>query len=272
MIQLPAELKIQQYDPSLLVVMGSRAYGCDGEGSDTDIYGITVPSPEILFPAQQGYIQGFNYPQPKVIEQYEIKYKPNFTDDDKYKIEGAIYSISKFFFLSTQCNPNIIDSLYCEEVLICDEIGKLILDNKDLFLSKKCRYTFSGYAFQQKRKLNTTNKEVKSISRRKNIDQYGFDVKYAYHLIRLMLECLQILKTGTLNLKKDKDIYLDIRSGKYTLDELYSWFNELEDEVNLLYETSELQYSPDIGKIKKLLIDCLELKYGNLAIFGFKNV
>lgn len=95
--------------------------------------------------------------------------------------------------------------------------------------------------------------------------------KYASHLYRLANECEQILKTGTLDLRQSKEQMLLIRKGEVPLSELEKWFNEKKLELKQLYETSSLQHSPDQKKIKDILIQCLEMKFGNLKQFTFKE-
>ena len=96
--------------------------------------------------------------------------------------------------------------------------------------------------------------------------------KYASHLYRLANECEQILRTGNLDLRQSQSQMLLIRGGKVPLTELEKWFNEKKIELKQLYETSTLQHSPDQQKIKNILIQCLEMKFGDLKQFTFKEI
>ena len=111
----------------LLVYGGSRAYGTNLPTSDIDIRGIATNSPESIL----------NY------EDFEV-----FTEDNT---DTVIYSVNKIFSLLANCNPNTIEILYVrdEDIIYMDEIGKLIRDNRNIFLSNKCIQTFGGYANQQ---------------------------------------------------------------------------------------------------------------------------
>ena len=104
----------------LLTLGGSHAYGTNVETSDLDVRGIAVNSArEILL--------GRDFEQ--VID--------NPTDT-------TIYSLKKMVQLLCQCNPNCIEILGCkpEHYLILDKYGKMLLDNKEKFLSKRCINTF----------------------------------------------------------------------------------------------------------------------------------
>ena len=74
----------------------------------------------------------------------------------------------------------------------------MVRDNRRLFLSKEAWKKFRGYAQAQLKKMNDKQPEGK---RKEIVDRYGFDVKFAYHIIRLMDEAEQILLDGDLDLE-----------------------------------------------------------------------
>ena len=75
---------------------------------------------------------------------------------------------------------------------------------------------------------------------------HGFDSKFGYHLIRLYHEAVELLKTGAITLPRpEKDLLMDIRQGKYSLEELIEIGEKLDKELDGLYETSTLPWGPD---------------------------
>lgn len=120
----------------LLVRHGSRAYGTNTPTSDTDIKGICIAP-------LTNYI-GLESP----FEQAEFK-------SEEENTEGVVYELRKFLRLASECNPNILEILFVddEDVLFCTPIGQLLRDNRDMFLSKKARYTFAGYARSQLQRI-----------------------------------------------------------------------------------------------------------------------
>jgi len=124
-----------------LTKAGSHAYGTNIETSDIDLRGVAIPPRE--------YFLGFL----KQFEQAESK--------DPY--DAVVYDIRKFFKLASACNPNIIELLYCDPMdwMVPNPFSSalspwiLILQHRDLFLSKKARYTFSGYAMAQLKRIKT---------------------------------------------------------------------------------------------------------------------
>jgi predicted nucleotidyltransferase len=64
--------------------------------------------------------------------------------------DEELQELRKFLKLAADCNPNIIEFLYVDKnIIISTPIWEKIRNSRDLFLSKKARYTFSGYAISQ---------------------------------------------------------------------------------------------------------------------------
>jgi len=116
-----------------LSLSGSRAYGTNIATSDTDYKGIAIPPPRYFF----GYSKNFE-------QKEELVSKGHPADK-------TVYGIRKFFKLAADCNQNIIEILYTPDdcKVVTTQWSDLLLDNRDLFLSKKAKYSFSGYAHSQ---------------------------------------------------------------------------------------------------------------------------
>lgn len=125
----------------LLTRHGSHAYGTNVATSDEDFKGVAIPTQE--------YFLGST----KRFEQAELK----APDPD-----AVIYDIRKFFNLAAECNPNIIEVLHTDpsDHFIVDPIGRIILDHKDEFLSKKIKHTFLGYSVAQLKRIKTHKKWI----------------------------------------------------------------------------------------------------------------
>jgi len=234
------------------VVTGSHAYGCAVESSDMDISGFCVPPKDYVFPHVGGAVWGFHGTPIKNFEQW-INKSPDVT----------IFNIIKFFNLIINCNPNIIDILYVPEecVLHCDNVGKIVRENRHIFLSKKAFHSFKGYAYSQIHKIKTKTPEGK---RKEIVSEFGYDVKFAYHVVRLVLECRQILKDHNLILNRDAEIYREIRNGYWGRNQLIVWFDSQLHELEKEYEESTLRYSVDLEQVSQVLFGCLEEAFGSL--------
>lgn len=117
---------------------GSRSYGLETPESDYDFKGLVIPPKE--------YFLGFK----QKFEQAEVKKTSN-------DVEFTIYDIRKFFYLCANANPNIIELLWLDpkDYLILTPIGEKIVAARDLFLSKKAKFTFAGYALSQLTKMRS---------------------------------------------------------------------------------------------------------------------
>jgi predicted nucleotidyltransferase len=123
----------------LLTKSGSHAYGTNVEGSDEDFKGVCIKPREAYF----GFTQKFE----------QMEHMGSKSDG----IDKVIYSLDKFASLAADCNPNIIEVLHIDEkhILKLDEFGHTLRSHKDEFLSKKAKFTFSGYAQAQLHRIKT---------------------------------------------------------------------------------------------------------------------
>ena len=112
-----------------LTLSGSHAYGTNVEGSDIDIRGV-AGSPETL---------GFNH----------------FEQAIDNRTDTVIYAVNKFVSLLAQGNPNIIGLLGNDPELYVNMTpeGQMLLDNKELFLTRRVAYSYGGFANDQLRRL-----------------------------------------------------------------------------------------------------------------------
>ena len=109
---------------------GSKMYGTDTPESDEDFRGICVPPLEILLDPFMNFDQKDS----------------GFDTEDK-----TIYNLSKFMKICSEMNPNVVELLFVpkKNILFKDKRWDKILENKNLFLSKKAKYTFTGYSISQ---------------------------------------------------------------------------------------------------------------------------
>lgn len=245
-----------------LTQMGSIAYAVHTPESDIDVVGFAIPAKTEVFPHLAGHIDGFgSRPDP-----FSSWSQHHVIDVKKQEYDFTVYSIIKFFQLCLENNPNMIDSLFTPRrcVLHASNIGNYVLENRRLFLHKGSCRKFRGYAFSQLAKIRS-KQTSQNPKRQASIDAHGYDVKFAYHVVRLALEAEQILMEGDLNLEGNAPILRDIRDGAWTLDHLEKWFQAKEIALEELLGKSTLRATPDEEQIRTVLLNALEMHYGAIS-------
>jgi uncharacterized protein len=243
-------------------IMGSLSYGVSSDASDLDLAGFCIPDRELVFPHLGGEIPGFGT-QIQRFEQYQQHHIELPGNPQVYDI--TIYNIVKFFQLCMENNPNMVDTLFTPErcVTHITPIGKLVRDNAEIFLHKGSWHKFKGYAYAQmskiRKKSNSTNPK-----RAESIEKFGYDVKFAYHVVRLINEVEQIMSEHTLDIERSREQLKSIRRGEWTIEQLEEHFKRREVQLEELYISSTLRHRPDEAQIKQLLLQCLEAHFGSL--------
>ena len=244
-------------------VVGSVAYGVSDDLSDYDVNGFYIPPTHMLFPHLDGHVLGFGKDRkvPKAYQQHHIYDK---SKEREYDLN--IYCITQYFQLCLENNPNMVDTLYTprECVLHSTAVSEMVRERRDIFLHKKCWPKYKGYAFQQLHKMKGKAPEPGS-KRWKLRERYGFDVKYAYHLVRLLLEAEMIMNEHSIDIRRHREHLKAIRRGEVTEDEIIQWAAEKEAHLERAFENSTLRAEPDRPAIKHLLLECLEHHYGSLS-------
>lgn len=139
-----------------LTVHGSQAYGLATDQSDVDIKGVCIPPPEVEDDLFQKFEQAENHPFVEELCGY-------MKNPKNPKLESTVYSLKKFLVLAANVNPNIVELLFTDEgdhYIPFDgrEVMKKLIANRDMFLSSKAKFTFTGYAFAQAAKIERHRK------------------------------------------------------------------------------------------------------------------
>ena len=161
----------------------------------------------------------------------------------KYKVARDLYEIEK--------------ELNIKKRWTFDEVNSILKNNGEIenlpeYLADRYKNSLEIFEQNYTKRWDDTRK-------------YGHDLKFSYHCIRLLGEVEQILTEGDLDLQRNREQLKSIRRGEWKLEDVIKYFETKERELESLYLTSKLQHSPDEGKIKQLLIDCLEEFFGDLS-------
>lgn len=137
----------------LLVIAGSRAYGMHTAESDIDLKGVCVPP-------KYHYLGGLRTFEQANQDDELQRFADLLTASEQRAgarsgLEGTVYELTKFCRLAADCNPNMLDVLFCRDadVRLCTDIGEQLREHRGLFLSLRAKYSFSGYAAGQLRRI-----------------------------------------------------------------------------------------------------------------------
>lgn len=126
----------------LLALTGSRLYGIDNPESDYDYKGICIPPVQYFF-GDSTFDQLDSFVDPDCLY-------PVITNTD-----SQIYNLKKYVHLALLNNPNILELLWVapEHYVVRTGLADRLIALRELFLSTKVFYSFSGYAYAQIKKV-----------------------------------------------------------------------------------------------------------------------
>lgn len=206
----------------LRAVVGSRAYGLDGEGSDVDRRGVYLPPAELHWSL---------YGVPEQLESVAT--------------EECYWEVGKFLGLALKANPNILEVLYSPLVEHAAPLAEELLRERGRFLSRTVFQTYNGYVMSQFRKLE---QDIRTTGAPK--------WKHAMHLVRLLISGIGALRDGhvPVRVEEHRAALLHIRSGAAPWDEVNEWRLALHGEFNAALATTRLPDRPDYAWANDYLI------------------
>ena len=227
--------------------------------SDVDIRGIFIPHARHLYGTER-------------VEEFQ---DPN--DEDT-----VYFSLEKFLRLALEGNPNVVEQLFVrdEDVLYMHPIGNELRQNRGWFISKNAYGRFGSYAWSQLKRMTVQNEEFKRNEKRQKIidmtansEGARYDAKNAMHLVRLFQMGIQILLEGTLSTYRPNVAeLLEIRSGKYTLEEMKVYAEQLNLQLEESMKISMIPNVPDFETVNTWMLSAVaRMLNENMDVGVFKG-
>ena len=302
--------KIAERNKIFEIRVGSHLFGTDTEESDLDLFGVFMPSEELLY--------GF-----KRCEEVDLGTvaKDETGRNTKEAVDRKLHEYRKYVRMLMQNNPNIVHTLFVnhENVVFKDREGfaQRLWQQPEMFISQEAHHRFVAYAHSQLHKMRIKPQNYKALEdglmvlesmdgyatmsqiatvppfklkgnkmvqvgdlhieggvyvkkakrmieerlskashRTGMYTKHGFDLKFGSNLIQLLMEGIELLRTGRLEfpLAYRQDI-LDIKSGRYGAEEIEKWAGELENEARQALIETTLPKEPDRVAIEEFVVD-----------------
>ena len=246
--KLPAKVTSTfKHDPALVCYRGSHSHGT------------FVPSND---PLSIDDIDVFSVETPPITHYFGLD---TWKGDDYWVDEYDIveYPLAKYISLLSKGNPNCCMTLWLreEDYFLVSELGQELIDNRDIFIGKLPIFNaFLGYAHGQRKKMLAFQEYSGYMgAKRKNlVDQFGYDVKNAAHLIRLLVTLEDFLQTGDFYVyRRDAAMLLDIKKGRWDKVDVLSVADELLVKCQELYAKCPRPAFADRDTINIFVTECL---------------
>ena len=226
--------------------VGSGIHGVTiGGYDDRDEMGMCIERPE--------YVVGL-----AKFEQYIYRTQAEGVLSGYGDLDLVVYSLRKWTRLALAGNPTVLIPLFvpASEVVVDSDVGRGIRAHPERFLSRLTADRFIGYMVAQREQMLGLRGK-KHTNRPELVQVHGFDTKFAYHMVRLGLQGVELLTTGRITLpmpEPDRTWLRELREGKRAMVDALNRAVALETELRALRNSSGLPDKPDYDRANKWLI------------------
>jgi predicted nucleotidyltransferase len=156
-------------------------------------------------------------------------------------LDLTVYSLRKWTRLALQGNPTVLMLLFVppEMCPVRTALASHLSAMSDHFVSREAGQRFLGYLTAQKQRM-LGERGSKGVQRPELVEKYGYDTKYAMHMVRLGMQGVEFMKTGRMTLpmaEPERSWIRSIRVGKVSQQDVLTRAGELEREIKDLLNT-----------------------------------
>lgn len=226
-------------------LVGSTVHGLSvSDQDDRDEMGICVEPWEHYFGLREPF------------RQWTYRTQPEGARSGPGDLDLVVYSLAKWARLALAGNPTILLLLFTpeEQLVTLTNLGRELRANAGWFIGDEIYDRYLGYMRQQRHRL--LNK-VKMPSRPELVARYGFDTKYAGHLLRLGYQGLELTETGRLSLPMREPVrshIVDVRTGKVSEADVLAEAADI--EAQLVRNRDDRPLGPaNVGAVERFVIE-----------------
>ena len=116
---------------------------------------------------------------------------------------------------------------------------------------------YQGYMRQQHERLLGVRGQ-RNVTRPELVQAYGYDTKYAAHVLRLGLQGEELLLTGRISLPMpdaDRTLVVKVRTGGFSLADVSQQIVDVQRRLDIAHAASPLREMPDSAKVEQWMIE-----------------
>jgi uncharacterized protein len=222
---------------------GSELHGAKVRGTDDlDIYGVYVEPPELALGLES---------LPHFVWSTAGDERRNGPND----VDVTLYSLRRWAGLACKGNPTALHFLFAKGVVESD-VWKDIVAKNTVFLARSHVRQFLGFADDQFKRVTGMKGHGKKGQRPEIEQKYGYDVKAAMHVLRLLHECKELLSTATITFPRpERKLLIRVRTGKYSMKEVLAFADDLFGECEKAANASSLPDRVEREAVSRLIAD-----------------
>lgn len=271
-------LATTRLDIAFLVETGSRAYGTDVPGSDTDLIGFYVESRRELLGMRRAPRLKYRVRSFVPVDEQGVvlgSVKQTSTDpiaclqqcgagdrDDPARpddVEVLLLPLKEYVALAAAGNPEFVGPLFTDLdgplALIADRRARrLVAELREELVTKHAAHRVAGYARTQRSIVAGEGK--RRTNRHDLVAEHGYDTKAGSHLLRLLLVGHRLVTDGVVELPmrpEEVALVLRVRRGEVSLEELLAVCQESEAELVSRIEGSAMRDEADMRQLDELV-------------------
>jgi hypothetical protein len=244
---------IDVYDEGILLAeVGSTAHGMSV--ADQDDLDLTL----VRFEPWEEFVNG-----PSQRQSMMVRTQPEGARSGPGDLDINVYTLRKYVNLLAKGNPSILGAAYSplkwhdpDRAL---NWGRLY----ESTTSKAAGNAYLGYMKQQLERW-LGKRGQKNVNRPELVEKYGYDTKYAGHIIRLGIQGQQYMKDGRLKLPlepEDAKTIKAVRRGEMDQKTALKLAFHLEEGLFRAVKDSPLPEKPDMNEVHRWLASAYGVEY-----------
>jgi len=234
---------------SILGEYGSSAHGTNVDASDYDFIGVAVEPINVVFGLEQ-------YEHTLLGKENQNMKTPEGTD------EGKVFALKKFARLISAGNTDVLSTLYLPKYAYISDVGQLLVDNRDAFVTHHATQRFAHHLMTEKRRMN--GDAATKVLRPELIEQYGFDTKAAYQSSKLAFHGLRLAREQRMLIplaEDERDFIKSIRRGELSREAIDAFLEDAIRELDSIQPSKALPETVDRERVNYILKYAYEMSY-----------